>query len=46
MGRSRDYDELVYTWKEWHDASGKKMREDYKGYVELQNKAAVANGQS
>ena len=44
MANSRDYDELVYTWKAWHDASGKHMREDYKKYVELQNKAAAANG--
>lgn len=43
MSKSRDYDELTYTWKAWHDASGKRMREDYKNYVELQNKAAVAN---
>ncbi|KAJ1520596.1 hypothetical protein ONE63_003708 [Megalurothrips usitatus] len=43
MARSRDYDELAYTWKAWHDASGKNMREDYKGYVELQNKAARSN---
>ncbi|KAE8744402.1 hypothetical protein FOCC_FOCC008955, partial [Frankliniella occidentalis] len=43
MSKSRDYDELTYTWKAWHDASGKRMRADYKNYVELQNKAAVAN---
>lgn len=44
MAKSRNYDELAYTWKAWHDASGKRMREDYKKYVKLQNKAAVANG--
>lgn len=41
---SRDYDELLYIWKGWHDASGKLMRADYKEYVELSNEAAKANG--
>ncbi|XP_052125948.1 angiotensin-converting enzyme-like [Frankliniella occidentalis] len=41
---SQDYDELTYIWKAWHDASGKKMRSDYKEYVALSNKAATANG--
>ncbi len=30
--------------EEWRDKSGKLMREQYKTYVELNNKAAVANG--
>lgn len=45
MATSRDYDELLFVWKGWRDASGKKMRNDYKRYVELSNKAAVLNGQ-
>jgi peptidyl-dipeptidase A len=44
LATSTDYDELQYVWKEWRDNSGKKMREHYKKYVRLSNKAAVANG--
>lgn len=45
MATSRDYDELLFAWKGWRDASGKKMRNNYKRYVELSNKAAMLNGQ-
>lgn len=45
MATSQDYDELLFAWKGWRDASGKKMRNNYKRYVELSNKAAVLNGQ-
>uniref|UniRef100_A0A8C5IRE9 Angiotensin-converting enzyme n=1 Tax=Junco hyemalis TaxID=40217 RepID=A0A8C5IRE9_JUNHY len=44
MATYRDYDELLFAWKGWRDASGKKMRNNYKRYVELSNKAAVLNG--
>ncbi|XP_065507211.1 angiotensin-converting enzyme isoform X2 [Caloenas nicobarica] len=44
MATSRDYDELLFAWKGWRDASGKKIKSDYKRYVELSNKAAVLNG--
>ncbi|NXA93401.1 ACE enzyme, partial [Melanocharis versteri] len=44
MATSRDYDELLFAWKGWRDASGKKMRNSYKRYVELSNKAATLNG--
>ncbi|NXQ63440.1 ACE enzyme, partial [Anthoscopus minutus] len=44
MATSRDYEELLFAWKGWRDASGKKMRNNYKRYVELSNKAAVLNG--
>ncbi|KAK3922188.1 Angiotensin-converting enzyme [Frankliniella fusca] len=40
---SQNYEELTYIWKAWHDASGKKMRADYKEYVTLSNKAAREN---
>ncbi|XP_043911144.1 angiotensin-converting enzyme [Protopterus annectens] len=43
MATSRDYDELLFAWKGWRDASGKKIREKYKRYVELSNKAARLN---
>ncbi|NWS81100.1 ACE enzyme, partial [Toxostoma redivivum] len=44
MATSRDYSELLFAWKGWRDASGKKMRNNYRRYVELSNKAAVLNG--
>lgn len=40
---SRDFDELQYLWKQWHDASGKLMRSQYHVYVELMNKVAIGN---
>lgn len=45
MATSRDYDELLFAWKGWRDASGKQIKNNYKRYVELSNKAAVLNGQ-
>uniref|UniRef100_A0A8C5GLA4 Angiotensin-converting enzyme n=1 Tax=Gouania willdenowi TaxID=441366 RepID=A0A8C5GLA4_GOUWI len=39
-----DYDELLFAWKGWRDAAGKVLRQDYKRYVELANKAATLNG--
>lgn len=44
FAHSRDFDELKYLWKEWRDNSGRNMRQDYKKYVQLMNRAAVANG--
>ncbi|XP_009867587.1 PREDICTED: angiotensin-converting enzyme [Apaloderma vittatum] len=44
MATSRDYDELLFAWKGWRDASGKIIKNNYKRYVELSNKAAVLNG--
>ncbi|NXD26865.1 ACE enzyme, partial [Spelaeornis formosus] len=44
MATSRDYNYLLFAWKGWRDASGKKMRNNYKRYVELSNKAAMLNG--
>lgn len=41
---SRDYDELLFAWKGWRDSAGKVIRQDYKKYVELANKAATLNG--
>jgi peptidyl-dipeptidase A len=43
LAKSSDYDELAYVWKTWRDASGAKMRDLYKIYVDLSNEAAVAN---
>lgn len=44
MAQSKDYDELAYTWKAWHDSTGKLMRDNYKRYVPLMNQAGKENG--
>lgn len=44
MASSENFDEMKWTWEQWHEKSGKLMRKDYKSYVELMNKAAKANG--
>ncbi|KAI1887172.1 hypothetical protein AGOR_G00203390 [Albula goreensis] len=46
MAESRDYDELLFAWEGWRNASGRILREDYKKYVQLANKAARLNGHS
>ncbi|RZC38944.1 hypothetical protein BDFB_007692, partial [Asbolus verrucosus] len=43
FSKSTDYDELAYVWKAWRDASGAKIRNLYKTYVDLSNEAAMAN---
>jgi peptidyl-dipeptidase A len=45
MSSSENFDELKWTWEQWHEKSGKLMRDDYKPYVELLNKAAKANSE-
>ena len=40
---NHSWEELEYLWKEWRDASGKLMRDDYIEYIDLNNQAAVAN---
>ncbi|MGH0131856.1 UNVERIFIED_CONTAM: hypothetical protein FKN15_047959 [Acipenser sinensis] len=46
LAKSRDYSDLLFAWKGWRDASGKQIRQEYKRYVELSNKAARLNGHS
>lgn len=46
MASSSDYDELKWVWEQWHEVSGKGMRDDYKLYVEFMNRAALANGKA
>lgn len=43
LASSKNFDELLWVWQEWHDKSGKLMRENYKEYIQLMNKAAVSN---
>ncbi|TSK14531.1 Angiotensin-converting enzyme [Bagarius yarrelli] len=44
MAESRDYDRLLFAWQGWRNASGRKLRQSYKRYVELANMAARSNG--
>ncbi|KAL2078213.1 hypothetical protein ACEWY4_025898 [Coilia grayii] len=44
MAESRDYNELLFAWQGWRNASGRELREDYKKYVAIANEAARANG--
>jgi len=44
MSESRDYDKLLYVWKGWRDATGRKMRKIFTQSVEIQNKAAKESG--
>lgn len=44
LASSTSFDEMKWTWEQWHEKSGKLMREDFQSYVNLMNKAAVANG--
>ncbi|XP_072016666.1 angiotensin-converting enzyme-like [Amphiura filiformis] len=46
LAESRNYAELYWAWDGWRDEVGKPAREDYKEYVRLKNKAAIANDQS
>ncbi|KAF6033406.1 ACE [Bugula neritina] len=44
LASGRNHDDLLWIWKNWRDATGKVMREDYLEFVELQNEAARLNG--
>ncbi len=44
LSKIEDYDEMAYVWKSWRDSTGAKIRPLYYKYIDLQNKAAVANG--
>lgn len=43
FAKSRNVHELQYLWTEWHEQSGKLMRDDYEVYVNLMNKMAIGN---
>lgn len=43
MRNSRDYEELEYVWTSWRNETGKLMRDNYKEFVHLANKAAEMN---
>lgn len=44
LASSGNFDEQKWIWEQWREKTGKKMREDYKIYVDYMNKAAEANG--
>ncbi len=44
MSNSRDWDELVWAWEGWRNASGRQMPEMYTEFAALQNVAAEMNG--
>ncbi|KAI4460682.1 angiotensin-converting enzyme [Holotrichia oblita] len=44
MAKPGLFEDHQYIWKEWHQASGANMKELFRQYVELSNKAARANG--
>lgn len=43
MARSRDWDELAWTWAEWRRKSGRPMRDLFEQMVDLTNDAAKSN---
>ncbi|XP_064087197.1 angiotensin-converting enzyme-like [Macrobrachium nipponense] len=44
MKKSRDPEELSFTWKSWRNNTGKDIRSHFKRFVNLSNKAARYNG--
>lgn len=44
MANSRDFEELLYTWRSWRENIGYKIRPKYIKYTELVNEAAIAIG--
>ncbi|XP_027216250.2 angiotensin-converting enzyme [Penaeus vannamei] len=43
LRKSRDYDELKHAWEAWRESTGR-VRQRYQQFVQLANKAAIANG--
>ncbi|XP_006609675.1 angiotensin-converting enzyme-like [Apis dorsata] len=44
MAKSKNYDELLYYWHAWHEATGPQLKTKYIRYVQLANQAARLNG--
>lgn len=45
MAKSKDYDELLYYWHAWHEATGPQLKNKYMRYIQLANQAARLNGE-
>lgn len=43
MAKSRDWNELQYTWLEWRRKSGRNMRDLFEQLVDLTNDAGRVN---
>ena len=43
MSKSRNWDELQYTWLEWRRRTGIQMKDLYQQLVQLNNDAAQLN---
>ena len=41
---SRDPEELQYYWDQWRHATGERMGDQYRQYIDLYNEAATLNG--
>lgn len=44
MANSRDFEELLYTWRSWRDNIGHEIRPKYIKYMGLVNEAATSIG--
>lgn len=44
MAKSKDVNELVHMWQQWHEETGRPLRSKFIRYVELSNEAARLNG--
>jgi peptidyl-dipeptidase A len=44
MANSRDFEELLYTWRSWRANIGPEIRPKYIKYMELVNEAAKSIG--
>ncbi|KAK9512877.1 hypothetical protein O3M35_001195 [Rhynocoris fuscipes] len=44
MAHSRSYEEQLYAWRSWRDATGPKLKDRFIRYIELANEAARLNG--
>lgn len=44
MANSRDFEELLYTWRSWRATIGQEIRPKYIKYMELVNEAAMSIG--
>lgn len=45
MANSRDFEELLYTWRSWRDNIGHEIRPKYIKYMELVNEASKSIGE-
>ncbi|CAG2061272.1 unnamed protein product [Timema podura] len=45
LENSRDPEELKHVWLKWRDATGRRMKDMFVQYVELENEAARLNSE-